>query len=117
MVTFIKPITVGTIDQLLTVGFNSGKWTLKEINTSNAVVIIDEIHAYDGWTLGLIISTIKHFSPIGTRFMLMSATLPSFLQKLFEKELGINSDEYNSLIDKFYNEDTVNAFIKNKACE
>jgi len=84
---FIKPITVGTVDQLLTTGFNSGKWVLKEANASNSVIIIDEIHAYDGWTLGLIISTIRHFSSFGSRFMLMSATLPLPLQKIFLKEL------------------------------
>ncbi|MBF0538988.1 MAG: CRISPR-associated helicase Cas3' [Nitrospirae bacterium] len=85
--SFIKPITVGTVDQLLTAGFNSGRWVLKEINASNAVIILDEIHAYDGWTLGLIVATIRHFSGLGARFMLMSATLPSFLQDLLKKTL------------------------------
>lgn len=85
--SFIKPVTVGTIDQLLTAGFNAGRWTLKETNTSNAVIIIDEIHAYDGWTMGLIISAIRHFSLLGARFMLMSATLPQSLQQLFHSEL------------------------------
>ncbi|MEP9412064.1 MAG: CRISPR-associated helicase Cas3', partial [Candidatus Brocadia sp.] len=89
--SFIKPITVGTVDQLLTAGFNSGKWVLKEINASNAVIIIDEIHAYDGWTLGLIISTVRHFGSLGARFMLMSATLPHSLQQLFSEELSINT--------------------------
>lgn len=89
--SFIKPITVGTVDQLLTAGFNAGKWVLKEVNASNAVIVMDEIHAYDGWTLGLIISTIRHFGSLGTRFMLMSATLPNSLQQLFSKELLTNS--------------------------
>jgi len=89
--SFIRPITVGTVDQLLTAGFNSGKWVLKEVNASNAVIIIDEIHAYDGWTLGLIISAIRHFSFLGARFMLMSATLPTMLQKLLQSELQIDA--------------------------
>jgi len=89
--SFIKPVTVGTVDQLLTAGFNAGRWTLKEINASNSVIIIDEIHAYDGWTLGLIISTIRHFSLLGTRFMLMSATMPNSLQQLFLNELPDNT--------------------------
>jgi len=88
---FIKPITIGTVDQLLTAGFNSGKWVLKEVNASNAAIIIDEIHAYDGWTLGLIISAIRHFSFLGARFMLMSATLPTILQKLLQSELQIDA--------------------------
>ena len=63
--SFIRPVTVGTVDQLLTAGFNSGKWVLKEINAANSVIILDEIHAYDGWTLGLIVSMVKHFSQLG----------------------------------------------------
>jgi len=85
--SFIKPATVATIDQLLASGFNTGKWTLIEANAANSVIIIDEIHSYDSWTLGLIIESIKHFSKIGTRFMLMSATLPKYLINLFSKVL------------------------------
>jgi len=85
--SFMKPVTVGTIDQLLTAGFNAGRWTLKEVNASNSVIIIDEIHAYDGWTMGLIISAIRHFSSLGARFMLMSATMPQSLQQLLSGEL------------------------------
>jgi CRISPR-associated endonuclease/helicase Cas3 len=85
--TFIKPATVATVDQLLTIGFNWGRWTVKEINVANAVIIVDEIHAYDAWTLGLIISAIRHFSRLGTRFLLMSATLPAQIRSLLEKEL------------------------------
>jgi CRISPR-associated endonuclease/helicase Cas3 len=85
--SFMKPITVGTVDQLLTAGFNAGRWVLKEANASNSVIIIDEIHAYEGWTMGLIISTIRHLSSLGARFMLMSATMPQSLQQLFSREL------------------------------
>lgn len=85
--SFIKPATVATVDQLLTAGFNSGKWTLIEANAANSVVIIDEIHSYEPWTLGLIIESLKHFSKGGTRFMLMSATLPKYLLDLFEQAL------------------------------
>ncbi len=85
--SFINPATVATIDQLLASGFNTGKWTLIEANAANSVIIIDEIHSYDSWTLGLIIESIKHFSKLGTRFMLMSATLPEYLINLFSKVL------------------------------
>ncbi|MHC1757080.1 MAG: CRISPR-associated helicase Cas3' [Methanosarcina sp.] len=83
--SFIKPATVATIDQLLVTGFNHGKWTLVEANAANAVIVIDEIHSYDSWTLGLIIKSIEHFSKLGTRFMLMSATMPTYLINLLSK--------------------------------
>ena len=85
--TFIKPVTVATVDQLLATGFNTGKWSLIEANAANSVIIIDEIHSYDSWTLGLIIESLKHFSEMGARFMLMSATLPKYLIKLFLEAL------------------------------
>lgn len=85
--TFIKPATVATIDQLLASGFNTGKWTLIEANAANSVIIIDEIHSYDSWTLGLIIESLKHFSKLGAQFMLMSATLPKYLINLFVEAL------------------------------
>ena len=85
--TFMKPATVATVDQLLTIGFNSRRWTVKAINAANAVVIVDEVHAYDGWTLGLLISTIQHFSRLGTRFLLMSATLPAHVRSLLQTAL------------------------------
>lgn len=85
--TFIKPATVATIDQLLATGFNTGKWTLIEANAANSVIIIDEIHSYDSWTLGLIMESLKHFSDLGARFMLMSATLPEYLINLFSYAL------------------------------
>lgn len=85
--SFIKPATVATVDQLLASGFNNGKWALIEANAANSVIIIDEIHSYDPWTLGLIIESIKHFTKFGTRFMLMSATLPDYLINLLSKTL------------------------------
>ena len=81
-------MTVATIDQLLTTGFNSGRWTVKEVNAANAVIIIDEVHAYEPWTLGLLVATIRHFSQLGSRFLFMSATLPSHIRSLLLKELA-----------------------------
>lgn len=86
--SFIKPVTVGTVDQWLTCGFNAGRWVLKEINASNAVIIIDEVHSYDGWTLGLITASIRHFAARGSRFLLMSATMPLGLIDLFKRILN-----------------------------
>jgi CRISPR-associated endonuclease/helicase Cas3 len=93
---FMRPVTVGTVDQLLTTGFNAGHWTIKEANVANAVIVLDEIHSYDGWTLGLIMSSIRHFSKLGSRFLLMSATMPQGLIRLVKgvlPEINIIKEE------------------------
>ncbi|MFH1252271.1 MAG: CRISPR-associated helicase Cas3' [bacterium] len=102
--TFFKPLTVATIDQLLTTGFNVGRWAMKELNCIGAKVIVDEIHAYDFYTLGLTIATIRHFRRFGTSFFLMSATIPRFLMELIEKEIpGIVVIRNDSLMEKSRN--------------
>ncbi|MGI6711758.1 MAG: CRISPR-associated helicase Cas3' [Bacillota bacterium] len=105
--TFMRPVTVGTVDQLLNTGFNIGYWTIKEINAANAVIVLDEIHAYDGWTLGLILATIKHFAGLGARFLLMSATMPKGLIKTITRVLpNVNiiedTDLLNAQRSKYY---------------
>ncbi len=86
--SFIQPATVATVDQLLTAGFNTGKWTLIEANAANSVIVIDEIHAYDPWTLALILRSIEHFAHMGARCMLMSATMPEYLLDLLQTTLS-----------------------------
>jgi len=86
--TFFKRITVCTIDQVLTQGFNLGFWEVKTFHQLNSRIIIDEIHLYESYTLGLIISTIKYLqSEFGARFYIMTATMPNKLKQLLEKHL------------------------------
>lgn len=85
--TFIRPATVATVDQILSIGYHTKHWTVKEFNSMNSVIIIDEVHAYDGWTMGLLIKTIERLSSLGARFLLMSATMPKYLVDLFSKTL------------------------------
>ena len=102
--TFFKPLTVATIDQLLSTGFNVGHWAVKELNCVGAKVIIDEIHAYDFYTLGLTIASIRHFKKFSTSFFLMSATIPRFLMELIQKEIpDIKVIRNDTLLDKSRN--------------
>ena len=73
---FFLPVTVGTVDQLLVPLFHAGRWALKTLGAASSAVIIDEVHAYDPHTLGLITLMIRQLAPLGTRFMVMSATMP-----------------------------------------
>lgn len=87
--SFFKNINICTVDQILTLGFNLGFWEVKTFHMLNARVIIDEIHLYSPYTLGLIISTIKYLKEnFKTKFYIMTATMPTKLKNLLGKTLG-----------------------------
>lgn len=102
---FFKNITVCTIDQLLTQGFNLGFWEVKTFHQLNSRIIIDEIHLYQPYTLGLIIATIRYLqNEFGAKFYIMTATMPSKLKILLQKNL--NAPAYiadTELLDKARN--------------
>jgi CRISPR-associated endonuclease/helicase Cas3 len=77
---FFLPVTVGTIDQLLVSLFHAGRWALKTFQAADAAIVIDEVHAYDPHTSGLVTLFLKQFRDLGARFMVMSATMPTNLQ-------------------------------------
>jgi len=86
--TFFRNINICTIDQILTQGFNLGYWEMKTFHQINAKIIIDEIHLYEPYTLGLIIATINYLkNEYGASFYIMTATMPKALRKLLEKSL------------------------------
>lgn len=85
---FIHPATVATVDQLLTTFFQAGRWPLKTFGAMNAAIVLDEIHAYDPYTTGLICEMIRQLRPVGTRFLIMSATMPESMIRLFQETLG-----------------------------
>jgi len=104
--TFAKNVSVCTIDQILTQGFNLGFWEVKIFHQLNAKIIIDEIHLYQPYTLGLIISTIKYLQKaFNVKFYIMTATMPTKLKHLLKETLE-NSEEIKDkkLLDKARNQ-------------
>jgi CRISPR-associated endonuclease/helicase Cas3 len=87
---FMAPVTVATVDQMLTSGFNIGPWCQKEWALVGSRVIFDEVHAYQFYTLGLITAAIKKIRLLGGKVCVMSATMPLFLRKHFQDVLGIS---------------------------
>ncbi|MGI5920672.1 MAG: CRISPR-associated helicase Cas3' [Syntrophomonadaceae bacterium] len=87
---FMPPVMVSTVDQILSTGFNTGLWTHKEFALLGTAVIIDEIHAYDTFTLGLISATIMKIKSLGGTVMIMSATMPKVLRNHFAEILAPN---------------------------
>ena len=84
---FFPPVTVGTVDQLLTTLFHSGRWSLKTFAAQDSAIVLDEVHSYDPYTTGLICKAIEQLAAIGARFMIMSATFPNSLVKMFQSLL------------------------------
>ncbi len=84
---FFPPVTVGTVDQLLTTLFHSGRWPLKTFAAQDSAIVLDEVHSYDPYTTGLICKAIEQLAAIGARFMIMSATFPSSLIEIFQSLL------------------------------
>ena len=106
---FFKAITVATVDQMLTQGFNLGWWEMKTFHLFRARVIIDEVHAYAPYTLGLIVATIRYLRQhFQTQFYIMTATMPQKLQMLLTRELG---DDVTILRDQELLEKKRNTFF------
>ena len=84
---FFPPVTVGTVDQLLTTLFHSGRWPLKTFAAQDSAIVLDEIHSYDPYTTGLIYKAVEQLVAVGARFMIMSATFPSSLIEMFRSLL------------------------------
>lgn len=85
--TFFKHVTVATIDQLLSCFLNWGHWVMTNSAIYNARIVIDEIHIYDGYTLGILLKVLELVKPYDTQFAIMSASLPIVLQEEIEKVL------------------------------
>lgn len=86
--TFFKSISVATVDQLLTQGFNVSRWELKTFHLFRARVIVDEVHAYAPYTLGLLVATIKYLRQnFQTQFFIMTATMPTQLREILAEAL------------------------------
>nr|WP_295934912.1 CRISPR-associated helicase Cas3' [uncultured Dyadobacter sp.] len=86
---FFKAVTVATVDQMLTQGFNLGWWEMKTFHLFRAKVIIDEVHAYQPYTLGLLVASIEYLrKKWQTEFYIMTATMPTQLLEILTNALG-----------------------------
>lgn len=78
---FAKPVTVATLDQYLLAHLNGRHWEERRTLTRRAVVVLDEIHTYEPYTLGMLAEALSREHPL--RLALASATLPSSVLNLF----------------------------------
>lgn len=72
----LSPYGVGTVDQALFATINVKHHFVRLWGLSNRVVVLDEVHAYDTYTGGLIEALLRWLKALGCSVILMSATLP-----------------------------------------
>ncbi len=58
-------------------------------------LVIDEVQAYDPKACAIVVSFIEWVYKMGGKFLLMSATMPSFVLNEIKKRIGNNFDEIN----------------------
>jgi len=68
---------IGTVDQALIGVLNTRHHFVRMFGLAGRTVILDEIHAYDAYTGGLIERLVIWLQQLGCRVVLMSATLPA----------------------------------------
>ncbi len=83
---FAKPVNVVTLDQYLMAALHGRHWENKAFLVAYSDIVVDEIHSYDAYTLGLLMETLKVFPP--ERLGMASATFPDALHELLIAEIG-----------------------------
>ncbi len=78
---FARPVTVATLDQYLLAHLHGRHWEERRTLARHATLVLDEIHAYEPYTLGLLLEALEREHP--KRLALASATLPDPLLRLF----------------------------------
>ena len=83
------PLKVTTVYQLLNLFFGRKFFEVGLLELSDALVVFDEIHAYDGHTMGLILVLLEYLQKLGARVFIMTATLPDILKNKLRDAGGI----------------------------
>ncbi|WP_198299098.1 CRISPR-associated helicase Cas3' [Bordetella genomosp. 13] len=89
----LSPHGVGTIDQALFGVLNVKHHFVRLFGLSNRVVVLDEVHAYDTYTSGLIECLLRWLKALGCSVVLMSATLPRHRRDALLQAWNIPNEE------------------------
>lgn len=73
----LSPNGAGTVDQALFATLNVKHHFVRLWGLANKLVVFDEVHAYDFYTLGLIEKLLRWLQALGCSVVIMSATLPA----------------------------------------
>lgn len=84
----LTPVAVGTIDQALMGALQCRHAFVRLYGLANKVVILDEVHAYDAYTTGLIERLVEWLAAMGSSVVILSATLPAERRRRLLKAYG-----------------------------
>ncbi|MGL6160880.1 CRISPR-associated helicase Cas3' [Microbulbifer sp.] len=88
---------VGTVDQALFAALNVKHHFVRLWGLGNRVVVLDEVHAYDTYTSGLIATLLRWLKAMGSSVVLMSATLPAKRRADLLRAWGVDANEIPEL--------------------
>lgn len=94
------PIKVTTVYQLLDIFFGRKFFEVGLLELTNSLVIFDEIHAYDGHTMGLILILLEYLQKLNSRVFIMTATLPDKLKNRLLEAAGIDAAHHQIKLPK-----------------
>lgn len=100
----LNSFCVGTVDQILLSVLNSKFNFVKTFALYKKIIIIDEIHSYDEYTITLIKFLIENAKKLGCYVIALSATLPDKIKNIFYSEKKQFEHNY-PLLTKITNND------------
>ncbi|GER94079.1 CRISPR-associated helicase/endonuclease Cas3 [hot springs metagenome] len=92
------PVLVSTGDQIFPSALKYPGYEKIYSTLGYSRLVIDEVQAYDPRAAAIIVKLIEDIVKLGGRFLLMTATLPSFVRQQIENRIGENNFE---VIDKY----------------
>lgn len=88
---------VGTVDQALLAALNVKHHFVRLWGLSNRVIVLDEVHAYDTYTSGLIEALLRWLQALNCSVVLMSATLPQARRSALLTAWGVDHTNVEEL--------------------
>jgi CRISPR-associated endonuclease/helicase Cas3 len=100
--SILAKFSVGTVDNLLLMGLKQRHLFLRHIGLSDKVVILDEVHAFDGYMNQYLYRALNWLGTYHVPVVILSATLPKttrnqLLQAYFEGKYNLNFKKVDEL--------------------
>lgn len=88
------PAIISTGDQFFPYGLRPPAYEKIFAKFSYSRLIIDEVQAYEPKAAAIVVKFMEHIVQMGGKFLLMTATIPAFIQKEINRRIG---EEYKTL--------------------